>query len=227
MLVKEDVLPPILLLLESPNAVHKIMRQLCEQTLDIVQQFLSEVKEENHEILSSNDLQEFLKSDIKCFYKSNDLEFLVLNNDKVLVSGMDDHGKLGLGYVKECLKYTEIPELSDKKIECFFNGNDCMFAKSEINEIYSWGMNYWGQLGRGHESGMFDYLKPGKIDFFDDKNIIEITINFDHCLAISSNGNVYGWGYNNQGQIVPGSNENQILIPIAIKNKLLKDDIFH
>ena len=42
MLVKEDVLPPILLLLESPNAVHKNMRQLCEQTLDIVQQFLSE-----------------------------------------------------------------------------------------------------------------------------------------------------------------------------------------
>ena len=41
MVVKDDVLPPILLLLESPNADHKKLRQLCEQTLDIVQQFLS------------------------------------------------------------------------------------------------------------------------------------------------------------------------------------------
>ena len=40
MLVKEEVLPPILLLLELPNADHKSMRQLCEQTLDIVQHFL-------------------------------------------------------------------------------------------------------------------------------------------------------------------------------------------
>ena len=42
MLVKEDVLPPILLLLESPNADHKCMRLLCEQTLDIIQQFLNQ-----------------------------------------------------------------------------------------------------------------------------------------------------------------------------------------
>ena len=40
MLVNANVLPPIRLLLESPNADHKNIRQLCEQTLDWVQQFL-------------------------------------------------------------------------------------------------------------------------------------------------------------------------------------------
>ena len=50
MLVKEDLLPPILLLIESPNADHKNLRQLCEQTLDVVQQVLSE---ENKDIQKS------------------------------------------------------------------------------------------------------------------------------------------------------------------------------
>ena len=40
MLVTDNVLPPIRLLLDSPNADHKNIRQLCEQTLYMVQQFL-------------------------------------------------------------------------------------------------------------------------------------------------------------------------------------------
>lgn len=42
MLLKEDVLPPILSLLESQNVDHKYLRQLCEETRNIVQQFLNE-----------------------------------------------------------------------------------------------------------------------------------------------------------------------------------------
>ena len=146
---------------------------------------------------------------------------LVMNDNKISVFGDDDHGKLGLGFVEGFQVTTEIPELSDKKIEAFFEGYDCMFARSETNEIYSWGMNYWGQLGRGYESGMFDYLKPERVKFFDDKNIIEIIIGFDHCLAVSCDGKVYGWGYNNNGQIDPNSNETQILMPLIIIDKIV------
>ena len=40
MLVREDLLPSLILLLESPNADHKYLRQLCENTFDIVLKFI-------------------------------------------------------------------------------------------------------------------------------------------------------------------------------------------
>jgi alpha-tubulin suppressor-like RCC1 family protein len=77
-----------------------------------------------------------------------------MNGKKIFVIGSDLNGKLGLGQIKECHTFTEITELSDKLIEEIFESNDCMFARSETNDIYSWANNYWGQLGRGFESSM-------------------------------------------------------------------------
>ena len=78
-----------------------------------------------------------------------------------------------------------------------------------MNDIYSWGRNYWGQLGRGIESGMLECLKPEYNKYLADKNIIDISVQIDHCLALSSDGQVYGWGDNHHGQI-NNSNQKQI-----------------
>ena len=59
MLVKEDVLPPILLLLESPNADHKKLRQMCEQTLNSVQQFFIEENEVKKKSIENSNKIEF------------------------------------------------------------------------------------------------------------------------------------------------------------------------
>ena len=77
-----------------------------------------------------------------------------------------------MGDVKNCHVFTEIPELSDKKIEEFFEGELCMFAINETN-VYSWGWNDHGQLGRSFKCD--EILKPKKIKFFTDKNIINIS----------------------------------------------------
>ena len=76
-----------------------------------------------------------------------------------------------------------------------------MFARTETNEIYSWGMNNKGQLERGMISDGF--LKPGKIDFFSNKCIINI-VSHSHSLALSSDGKVYGWGSNKKEQVELG-----------------------
>ena len=46
----------------------------------------------------------------------------------------------------------------------------------------------------------YEYLKPKRIEFFDNKNIIDISCGERHCLALSSEGLVYGWGDNNEHQ---------------------------
>ena len=112
--------------------------------------------------------------------------------------GGNDIGTLGLGHndaVEEC---TEIKELSKQKIkEIFFfkssMPSDFVLALSEDNQIFGWGKNYDGQLGRGYNSE--DILKPQKIDFPSKEKIIDISCGFLHTLVLLSKGLLYGWGF--------------------------------
>ena len=162
------------------------------------------------------DLPKTLKTGVKCFYKSFEFEFLVMNDNKVYVTGIDWRGKLAQGKIDKCPVLTEIEELSGKRIEGFFEGRDVMFARSDTNEIFSWGWNEEGLLGKEFKS--FEFFKPGIIGFFTKIKIIEIDCGFKHCLALSSEGIVYGWGRNTEGQL--GCDHNQvkcILIPAVIQ----------
>ena len=162
------------------------------------------------------DIPKTLKSDVKCFYKSEDFEFHVTNDNKVYVLGTDKFGKIGLGDARGCNVMTEIIELDDKDIDEFFEGYNCVFARSETNEIFSWGWNEHGQLALGFKSAK--RLKPNKIDFFTDKNIIQISCGTAYYLALSSNGTVFEWGLNYEGLVGKGKNkEENVLVPKVIK----------
>ncbi|CAG2174599.1 unnamed protein product [Oppiella nova] len=65
---------------------------------------------------------------------------------------------------------------------------------------HNWGYNIWGQLGRG-VTPEEDYSKPKRISYFDDKDVQQISCGFQHSLALTSSGQVYGWGRNWEGQI--------------------------
>ena len=173
------------------------------------------------------DLPKTLKSDVKCFYKSKDFEFLVKNDSSVTVyvRGFDMVGKLGLGAnIKQSYDFSEIVELRFLGIEEFFEGNNCMFARSEENVIYYWGLFEKGQLVRQNWTNYEprskirkDYLRPKKDLFLSDKNIIDISFGDYHCLALSSDGKVYGWGSNENGQIGCGqSHEEYVFHPFFI-----------
>ena len=87
-------------------------------------------------------------------------------------------------------KYVLIQQLCDKSIEQIFGDCDAFFARSETNEIYSWGCNELAQLWRGF--GRDQYMKPDKNEFLSDKNIIQISGSFSQHLALSSDNKVYG-----------------------------------
>ena len=138
-----------------------------------------------------------LKQNIKLFHVfGHNIAYCVTNDDQVY--GFGDH----------CIRYFDseesdnnnyvlIQELCDKNIEQFFSDNDfpeVFFARCEANEIYSWVWNYYGQLGKGFIDNA--YNKPEKHEFFSDKNIIQISLFFQRYLALSTCGQVYGWGDN-------------------------------
>ena len=217
-LIKTDYKNPFEYYFNRFQAIHKSIH-LKNSEMFSIDFCLSEDSKEMKKILKTIDLNESklmisftvfsdlsktIKSQIKCFYKSKSFEFIVMNDNKVFVIGIDFDGKLGLGHIDQCHVFTEIRELSDKMIEDFFEGEDCMFAKSKTNQIYSWGENDHGQLGRGFKSN--DVVVPGIIKFFTDKKIVQISCCSSHCLALSSDGKVYGWGHNDEGEA--GSKKN-------------------
>ena len=171
-----------------------------------------------------NFLPEILESKVKYYYQigENSLTdysaLFVMNDNNVYCIG-NNHGELGLGHNNKVTEFTLIEELCDQNIEEFFGGEQFMFGRNNKNQIFSWGRNNHGQLARGYHSDHDEYLKPIKIDFFDNKNIIEISCGFCHCLGLTEDGLIYGWG-SNFGQIRSRNDNNEEIIletPIEIQ----------
>ena len=60
------------------------------------------------------------------------------------------------------------------------------------SRLYTWGKNAFGELGRGYRSDK--HPKPELNKFLSELNLIKITSDGEYSLALSSNGQVYGWG---------------------------------
>ena len=141
-----------------------------------------------------------------------------MNDSKVYVIGSHNYTGLGIGDAKFCQELTQIHHLSGKGIEQFFDGFDCMFARTINNHIYTWGCNHSGQLGRGFKIGGYERYVPEKHQVLSDTNILQIICDWKHCLALSSKGKIYGWGCNAEGQVGCGkrARRNYVLVPKII-----------
>lgn len=83
--------------------------------------------------------------------------------------------------------------------------NHC-FALSSDGTLYSWGANYFGQLGTGEK---FPYTHiPQEVNT--SKNVKSIAAGHDFSIALMNDGSVYSWGRNYKGSLGIGSYEEKI-----------------
>ena len=139
-----------------------------------------------------------------------------ITKDEVFVSGLNHHGQLGLGNQNKVDVFEEILELRGKNVVEIYEGNECMFARTERGLIYGWGGNNWGQLGRGTDNKFGDYFEPTLIEAFKDQSIINIACGKTHNLALSSDGSVYGWGDNYSGQVGCDQTKSTVCTPVRL-----------
>ena len=83
-----------------------------------------------------------------------------------------------------------------------------LFLKKENKKVYSVGYNYSSELGSGNNK---DSNKIIEIEFFKNKEIINIFSGYEHSLAISKNNEIYSWG-----SYIDNSIENNENLPIKI-----------
>ncbi|XP_060743908.1 RCC1 and BTB domain-containing protein 2 isoform X1 [Tachysurus vachellii] len=129
-------------------------------------------------------------------------------NDEVFALGTNCSGCLGLGDVQSTIESRRIDSLCGKKIISlsYGTGPHVIIATAE-GEVYAWGHNGYSQLGNGTTNhGLIPALVSTNLI---NKRVNEVACGSHHTIALTTDGEVYAWGYNNSGQVGSGSTANQ------------------
>jgi len=125
--------------------------------------------------------------------------------------GNNQYGQLGDG--SKIAKFSPIIISSLPKIQDIAIGKDHALAVGEDGTVYSWGYNGRGQLGDG--TLVTERVIPARVVGADD--VEQASAGIAHSLAVTKNGQVYAWGFNEYGQLGDGTVRSSI-VPILIKN---------
>jgi len=92
-------------------------------------------------------------------------------------------------------------QLDNLKIQKISTGFDHSMVLTDTGAIYSWGIGSRGQLG--HSDIVLKCESPKRVEFFDDLpcTIVDIACGGWHSLALTSDGDIYSWGWNESGQL--------------------------
>lgn len=120
-----------------------------------------------------------------------------LADGRVLSWGTNKSGSLGhLGVAEdEIVELRFIDGLED--IKSVAVGNNWSLALDNDGVVWSWGNNQYGQLGDGTTTARFEPQQIGSLT----STIQSIVVGASYALALTDDGQVYGWGRNNNGQL--------------------------
>ena len=161
------------------------------------------------------------------------LHSLALGSDgNVYAWGYNNYGQLGDGTASEQHApvrvktpdrntYPDLP--ADFTYLQVSAGTYHSLALGSDGNAYAWGWNYYGQLGDGKGSG--SQTTPVRVKTPDRKTYPDLPADFTyqqvsagylHSLALGSDGNVYAWGNNGNGQLGDGTGTDRST-PVRVK----------
>lgn len=82
--------------------------------------------------------------------------------------------------------------------------------------VWTWGHNYFGEIGNGTTSNTQVVVRPYRVSKL--HNIASIAAGHDFSLALTKNGKVAGWGQASFSQFGDGQNESHRAIPKLLGN---------
>ena len=156
----------------------------------------------------------------------NKLEFKQVSLGGNIAGALDKNNKLYVwGSIYEYFEQlTPTPYFPDKTWKQIQVGGDYMGGIDENDDLYMWFENTGGQIGNGQSYGWVDepYLVDSSKKW---RKVIlpfgehsSVTRDFATTHAIDSNGYLYGWGANQEGQLGNGTVYQQQLVPLLIDN---------
>ncbi|KAJ3675221.1 hypothetical protein LUZ60_004263 [Juncus effusus] len=117
--------------------------------------------------------------------------------------GWGRYGNLGLGDRNDRLTPQKVNSIQGERMVVVACGWRHTITVSESGCIYTYGWSKYGQLGHGDFE---DHLVPLKLAALQDASISQISGGWRHTMALTSDGKLYGWGWNKFGQLGLGDN---------------------
>ncbi|XP_028577631.1 RCC1 and BTB domain-containing protein 1 isoform X3 [Podarcis muralis] len=132
----------------------------------------------------------------------------ITHSDEVFVFGLNCSNCLGTGDNQSTIVPKKLETLCGKRIRSLSYGSGPhVILSTEDGEVYAWGHNGYSQLGNGTTNQGVTPIQICTNLLI--KKVIEVACGSHHSIALSSDGDVYAWGYNNCGQVGSGSTANQ------------------
>ena len=66
--------------------------------------------------------------------------------------------------------------------------------KCFLTQVYTWGCNDEGALGRATSSENAEEFTAGPVQDIESVNVVMVSAGDSHTMALSDQGTVYGWG---------------------------------
>lgn len=122
--------------------------------------------------------------------------FGIEHDGQVWSWGYNTYGLLGIDSLDN--KSTPVSVLGNKKTFCKIAGGTNHAIGLDYNgQVWAWGYNLYGRIG---DNSLTSRLTPVSI-LGDKKTFCKITGGQNHTVCIQHNGQVWSWGYNNNGQL--------------------------
>uniref|UniRef100_A0AAZ3NND1 BTB domain-containing protein n=1 Tax=Oncorhynchus tshawytscha TaxID=74940 RepID=A0AAZ3NND1_ONCTS len=132
----------------------------------------------------------------------------ITQDDEVLVFGLNCSNCLGTGDSQSTMVPKKLDFLQGKKVVSLSYGSGPhILLATEGGELFAWGHNGYSQLGNGTTNqGVSPILVSTNLQ---NKKITQVACGSHHSLALTHDGEVFAWGYNNCGQVGSGATANQ------------------
>ncbi|CAA0839519.1 Ultraviolet-B receptor UVR8 [Striga hermonthica] len=115
--------------------------------------------------------------------------------------GWGRYGNLGLGDRDDRLVPGKVSTNEGERMVLVACGWRHTISVSSSGSLYTYGWSKYGQLGHGDFE---DHLIPHKLEALSESCISQVSGGWRHTMAVTSDGKLYGWGWNKFGQVGAG-----------------------
>nr|WIF89110.1 InlB B-repeat-containing protein [Acholeplasma laidlawii] len=113
-------------------------------------------------------------------------------------------------YIHDYYSLSTIPLIPGETIIQVSLGGSHSAALTSSGRLFTWGRNYYGQLGDGTTTDKYSPTEiTSQFSLSTGDQIISVSLGQYHSTALTSSGRLFTWGYNNSGQLGNGATFNR------------------
>ena len=139
------------------------------------------------------------------------------NNKKIWGWGRNDHGMLGVNISTPSPEYSSPVQIGTSSWATFSVGRESLMASKTDGTLWGWGENYYGNLGLNENNHPGQKSSPTQIPGTTwPTSSDEFAISSERSMAIKTDGTLWMWGRNSNGQLGQNQREGHRSSPVQI-----------